>query len=111
MSENMEKFRHLDGSEAEVNLPFIKLAFQHGNPAEVGTNGCSIEELIQTLQDHLAEFQSRDLACEENATAIYHLDVAREALALRRKRREEQGVAGERKRHQSNILNPATRLS
>lgn len=101
MSEQMEKFRSLDGSEAVVEKDFIKIIFQHGNPNEVGVNGCGIEDVINVLVDRLLDFQGRDLACEENAQALYHLEMARESLLLRRKRREEQGVLGTREPHKS----------
>ena len=103
MSENMEKFRHLDGGEAEVERPYIHIVFQHGgSPADVGTNGCRLEDVIEVVQEKLLDFQGRELACEENATALYHLDLAREALILRRRRRESQGLLGERKAHVEN---------
>jgi hypothetical protein len=102
MGENMEKFRHIDGSEAVVDLPFIKITFQHGHPQEAGINGCRIEDVIDVLVDKLLDFQGRDLACEENATALYHLDMAREALLLRRRRREQQGVLGDHAQHSKN---------
>lgn len=101
MSEQMDKFRHMDGSEALVDQPFIKIVFQHGHPNEVGINGCRIEDVIDVVVQKLLDFQGRDLACEENATALYHLDLAREALLLRRKRREQQGVIFTQKAHQS----------
>jgi hypothetical protein len=101
MGENMEKFRHLDGSDAVVDLPHIKISFQHGNPQTVGNNGCKIEDVIDVLVEKILDFQGRDLNCEENATALYHLDLAREALMLRRRRREQQGVIGKQKRHSS----------
>jgi hypothetical protein len=41
------------------------------------------------------------LACEENATALYHLEMAREALMLRRRRREQQGVLNTPEHHES----------
>ncbi len=94
MDERMEMARHIDGSEAVVDTEFIKLVFQHGHPQEVGINGCRIEDVIDVLMDKLHKFQSRELACEENSTALYHLDMAREALRLRRRRREQQGVLG-----------------
>lgn len=102
MSENMEKFRHIDGSMSVVDKEFIKITFQHGNPDEVGINGCRIEDIIDVLTEKLLDFQGRDLACEENATALYHLDLAREALLLRRRRRERQGLLGHRQKHASN---------
>ena len=99
MSENMDKFRSLDGSEAVVEQPFIKITFQHGHPDQVGINGCRIEDVIDVLTEKLLAFQGRDLACEENAQALYHLDNAREVLLLRRRRREQQGVLWTQKPH------------
>jgi hypothetical protein len=102
MSENMEKFRHMDGSDAVIETEFIRIQFQHGgDPDHVGTNGCRIEDVIGVLQEKLLDFQGRELACEENATALYHLDLAREALLLRRRRREKQGLIGSRSKHSS----------
>ncbi len=99
MGENMEKFRHLDGSEAVIETEFMRIQFQHGHPQEVGINGVRIEDVIDVLANKLLDFQGRDMACEENATALYHLDLAREALLLRRRRREQQGVLGTRDKH------------
>lgn len=95
----MEQFRHLDGGMSIVERPHIKITFQHGNPEEVGINGCRIEDVIDVLTEKLLDFQGRALNCEENATALYHLDLAREALLLRRRRRERQGALGLRKKH------------
>lgn len=101
MSENMEKFRHLDGSQARVQRPFIEITFQHGHPNQVGVNGCRIEDLIDVCVDQLLDFQGRDLACEENAEALKYLDLARDALLLRRRRREQQGVLWTQEAHVS----------
>jgi hypothetical protein len=101
MGENMEKFRHLDGSEAIVETEHIRIVFQHGHPEVEGINGCRIEDVIDVLVNKLLSFQGRDLACEENATALYHLDMAREALLLRRRRREIQGLIGRQSKHKS----------
>ncbi|MCG9895200.1 MAG: hypothetical protein MH204_06970 [Fimbriimonadaceae bacterium] len=97
----MEKFRHLDGSEALVETEFIRIVFQHGAPDKVGINGCRLEDVIDIVVNKLLDFQGRDLACEENATALYHLDMAREALQLRRRRREMQGLLGRQEKHRS----------
>lgn len=99
MSEQMDKFRSMDGTEAVVDKPFIRIVFQHGHPDQVGINGCRIEDVIDVLAEKLLAFQGRDLACEENASALYHLDLAREALLLRRRRREQQGVLWTQKPH------------
>lgn len=101
MSENMEKFRSMDGTEALVQKPFINIIFQHGHPNEVGINGCRIEDVIDVLVDHLLAFQGRDLACEENAEALEHLHFAREAMLRRRRLREHQGVVNTQKPHES----------
>lgn len=101
MSENMEKFRHLDGSGAEIRRDHIQIILQHGNPKDKGVNGCRLEDVLSMLEQKLHEFQSRELACEENVEAIHHLRLAREALELRHKRRVEQGLLGGRTPHQS----------
>src|SRR5688500_16059912 len=99
MSEQMDKFKSMDGSEAVVEKPFIKITFQHGHPDQVGINGCRIEDVIDVLTEKLLAFQGRDLACEENAQALEHLDLAREALLMRRRRREQQGVLWTQRPH------------
>jgi hypothetical protein len=92
MSENMEKWRCLDGSDGLIRKPFIEITFQRGPVPDVGINGCRIEDVIEVVQEQLLDHQGRHLACEENATALLHLESAREALLLRRRRREHQGV-------------------
>jgi len=101
MSENMDKWRHLDGSEAVVNQPYIKIQFQHGNPFELGENGCSLEDVIEVLIQKLLGFQGRDLACRENAVALWYLSAAQDALSERVRRREDQGVRGSKLPHSS----------
>jgi hypothetical protein len=103
MSENMEAFRSLDGSDGIVEKPYIKLLFQRGSVSEIGINGCRIEDVIEVLQNRLLDHQGRALACEENAEALLHLELAREALVLRRRRREDQGVFDTPQKH----VNPA----
>ena len=95
----MEKFRHLDGNAAVIDQEFVKIVFQHGNPATEGVNGCSVNDVIDVVVNKLLDFQGRDLACEENAIALHHLDLAREALMLRSRRRVQQGVVGTREKH------------
>lgn len=107
MSENMDKFRSMDGSSAMIDLPFIKIVFQHGHPNEVGINGCRIDDVLEVVVSRLLDFQGRDLACAENAEALEHLHLAREALLRRRKLREEQGVINTQKPHESST--PARR--
>lgn len=101
MSENMDKFRHIDGSEAVVEKPFISVVFQHGHPSEVGINGCRVEDVIEVAAEKLLDFQGRDLRCEENAEALEHLFLAREALLNRRRMRQQQQVYGTQLPHTS----------
>lgn len=99
MSENMERFRSLDGSDGFFERPFIRIVFQHGPVPEVGHNGCRIEDVIEVIQDRLLDHQGRDLACEENAEALYHLEMAHDALVRRRRHREVQGVLNTHRPH------------
>lgn len=101
MSENMEAFRSLDGSDGFVKKPFIHIEFQRGSVAEHGLNGCRVEDVIEVLQNRLLDHQGRSLACEENAEALLHLELAREALVKRRRRREDQGVLDTPEKHSS----------
>ena len=101
MSENMEKFRSMDGSEAQVVRPFIQIVFQHGHPTHAGINGCRVEDVIDVAVDRLLDFQGRDLTCQENAEALEHLFLAREALLKRKRRRMEQQVLNSDQPHAS----------
>ncbi len=101
MSENMERWRGLDGSDGIVDRPFVKITFQHGAVPEVGINGCRIEDVIEVLQERLLDHQARGLSCEENAEALLFLDKAHDALIARRRRREREGVLNTAKRHSS----------
>jgi hypothetical protein len=101
MSVNMERWRHIDGSDAVLESEHFKIVFQRGNPAEVGINGCAVEDVIEALVQKLLDFQGRDLACKENQIALFHLTSAQEALIQRRRRREEQGVIGTSEVHSS----------
>lgn len=94
MNDEAGKPRHMDGSPAAVETEFIRVTFQHGPPHDVGVNGCRLEDVVDILTEKLLDFQSRALACAENDTALYHIGLAKEALELRRKRREQQGVIG-----------------
>ncbi len=106
MSENMEQWRHIDGSEALIETDYIRIKLQHGNPTEVGVNGCAVEDVIEVLIQKLLDFQGRKLSCEENKVALFHLAEAQDALQLRRRLRAEQGVIGTNKQHISKPTNP-----
>jgi len=95
----MEAFRSIDGSDGIISKPYIQIQFERGSVGEIGVNGCRIEDVIEVVQNRLLDHQGRGLACDENAEALYHLEMAREALVVRR--REEQGVLDSTKRHVS----------
>lgn len=97
----MSHQKHIDGSESLTERPFIRLEFQHGNPDEVGINGCTMEEVMDVLIEKLTEFQKRGLACKENSVALWHLNSARDIMALRARVRAEQGVRGALLPHES----------
>lgn len=102
----MERWRSMDGSDGIVCQPFIHILFQRGPAPEVGVNGCRLEDVLEVLTQRLLDHQGRELACEENATALFHLEAAREALLLRRRRREEQGLLNTTGKHHSIGLEP-----
>lgn len=99
--DNAKAKESLDGSASIVCQPFIHILFQRGSVEEVGVNGCRIEDVIEVLQEKLTDHQERMLACDENATALRHLALARDALLLRRQRRQEQGVLDSKSSHDS----------
>ncbi len=100
----MSELRHIDGSSPVVDRPHINIKFQHGNPDEVGINGCTVEDVIDTMIEKLDEFQRRGLACKENSVALWHLKSARDVMRLRAETRSEQGVRGSLIPHQSPFL-------
>jgi len=106
MSENMEQWRHIDGSDAIVENEHMRIVFQHGNPKEVGINGCRVEDVIEVVIQKLLDFQGRNLSCEENRIALEHLSDAQEVLISRRRRREQQHVLGTPKKHTSEEAEP-----
>jgi hypothetical protein len=97
----MEKWRCMDGSDGFVRKQYIIIDFQRGPVPEVGVNGCRIEDVIDVLQNRLLDHQGRDLACEENSQALYHLEMAKEALNERVRRRQAQGVLNTARKHES----------
>lgn len=87
------------GAGQVVERPFIRVVFQNGFPREVGINGCRVENVIDIALERLLRYQEGPLACDENASAIRHLQQAREDLDLRMRRRQEQGVINTMSQH------------
>jgi hypothetical protein len=71
----------------------IAFTLQNGPIKEVGVNGAQVETLIEAAK-LIIEGLNKNFPCIENATAILKLDAALDALAARKKSREERGVEG-----------------
>lgn len=75
----------------------LKILFQNGPIAEVGTNGVTHEALLAILIDRLRGFQSGKFACRENALALTKLEEAMHWLLHRARQRMDRGVEGTHK--------------
>ena len=71
-----------------------KIVFQHGPIKEVGTNGTTIETLIDVLVNRLEGFQHGPFANEYNADALVALRVAHTRLTDRTRDRQARNVEG-----------------
>lgn len=71
-----------------------EIYFQNGPIKEHGVNGVTQEALMAICIDRLESFQAGPFACKENATALWHLKRALEALHSRTKERQSRGVEG-----------------
>lgn len=70
------------------------IQFQNGPIAEAGVNGISNEALLAVVIDRLECFQKGDYACDENASAVHHLEIALLYLQARTRERLARGVEG-----------------
>jgi len=57
-------------------------------------NGAFVEDVITAALGRLEHYQQSKFACSENATAIYNLRMALDALESRTASREDRGVEG-----------------
>jgi hypothetical protein len=67
----------------------LLIVFQNGHPAQVGTNGVTMESLTQVLIDRLEGFQSGPYACALNAEALEHYKAALRCMTERQAQRTE----------------------
>lgn len=78
--------------------PGISIEWQNGPLAVDGErrepNGAFVETLIAITKERIEHYQQSKFACEDNATAISHLQHALEALEHRTIEREQRGVEG-----------------
>jgi hypothetical protein len=91
----------IKGGGQVFERPFIRVVFQNGLPRDVGINGCRVTDVIEVAIDRLERYQSGPLACDENDIALHHLRGAMHAMALRNKRRQDQGVFNTMSRHET----------
>ena len=80
------EFRH---GEKEIG----KLSFQLGGVANVGVNGVQTEGVLAALIDRTEVLNSK-FSCEENVSAIWHLEQALICLNERTAKRQARGVEG-----------------
>ena len=70
------------------------IAWQRGPLGRIGTdervqpNGAFVEDVLAAVIDRVNVYQDSRFACDENAEALKHLQLAAEALDSRTKRRE-----------------------
>lgn len=79
---------------------FISIEWQKGTRKEKGVNGACVEDVIKFAYDKLREY-NLDLPCLENKYALCHLKAAIDNLGYRTQNRQEQGVEGTMKPHES----------
>lgn len=78
-------------------LESTRIKFQKGSIAEVGVNGCKMEDVMDILMHRLEGFQSGEFACQENGLALSYIKMAKQALERRTNNRQLRGVEGKRK--------------
>lgn len=74
-------------------LPTVVL-FQNGPINEVGVNGVTHEALLAILIHRMECFQNGDYACDENKSALVHLQAALDSMKARTLARMKRGVEG-----------------
>ena len=57
-------------------------------------NGAFVEDVIDAARDRIQFYQDGEFSCQENKTALYHLEQAAYILDMRTKSREKRGVEG-----------------
>lgn len=76
----------------------FNISWQNGplgrNEGRCAPNGAFVEDIIAAAKDRIEHYQSSKFNCQENADAIYHLELALKSLNSRTKRREMQDVEG-----------------
>lgn len=76
----------------------VVIKFQKG-AMELGRNGCTTEEVLNVLIDHIGGFQAGPFKCRENAIALTHIETAKLWILERARARVEQGLKGREGAH------------
>ena len=74
--------------------PLGEVLTELGPIKEAGVNGLTGEALLAILIDRLRSFQAGPYACQQNATALWHLREALDMLQVRTRARIARGVEG-----------------
>lgn len=72
----------------------LDISFQNGPIKEFGVNGVTQEALLAIVIDQLRSFQAGPFACEANASAMHHCEMALGDLQERTRARIARGVEG-----------------
>ena len=67
------------------------ISWQRGLINEEGRNGAFLLEVMESVEKRIAYYQDTDYACDENATALTYLRLAKDALLSRRQKRADEG--------------------
>ena len=79
-------------------LPGCTIVFQNG-AMELGRNGATTEEVLDVLIEHISGFQKGPFACKENEDTLAGLQLAKDSVLARAKKRVDQGVKGREAAH------------
>lgn len=74
---------------------FLRVIWQ----TEPKGQGATVEDVIHLARTRLAYWQAGPMACDENAEALHHLDMAVSALNRRTMRRQAEGTEGTMRGH------------
>lgn len=75
------------------DLDIIAFQIQMGPINEFGVTGCQIDTILKTCHVILEKLNFK-IPCQENESAIIHLERCIECLSQRKKQREARGVEG-----------------
>ncbi len=95
------------GPKSPAIALYAHIRFQNGTVAEVGENGCQVEDVLEAALLRLQQLNER-FPCRENALAITNAQQAVFWLRERTRVRQAQGVEGQYEPHQSTVAGVAS---